>query len=191
MRHSRRDEESLPTALTLKLYSIVSTEFFLWNMPVVTKTFAAISKLFKLSEDKVIPPILRFRIITVFIDDNLDQNSNYLSGTQLQHFHGSSVTVLQFPTEEEPGVNRIRPSYEALSEEERLVDISVLDSFTEVVDGNYSVKNAICPIQTINIPEQLAKEVTESFYVGLNLKEEMKWAEKSVNLIGSEITKAK
>ena len=82
-----------------------------------------------------------------------------------------SVTVLQFPTEEEPGVKIIRPSYERLSEEERLVDLSVLDSFTEVVDGNYSIKNAICPIQTINIPEKLTKDVTESFNVGL--KEEM------------------
>ena len=88
MRHSRRDEESLPAALTLKLYSIVSTDFFLWNMPVVPKTFAAISKLFKLSDGKVIPSVLRFRIITVFIDDNLDRNSKSLSGTQLQHFHG-------------------------------------------------------------------------------------------------------
>ena len=58
-------------------------------------------------------------------------------------------------------MTRIRPSYESLSEEKRLVDLSVLDSFTEVADGNYSVKNAICPIQTINIPEQLTKEVTE------------------------------
>ena len=58
-------------------------------MPVVPKTSAAISKLFKLSDGKVIPSILRFRIITVFIDDNLDQISKSLSGTQLQHFHGS------------------------------------------------------------------------------------------------------
>ena len=63
-------------------------------------------------------------------------------------------------------------------------NLSVLDSFTEVVDGNKFVKNAICPIQTINIPEQLTKEVTDIFNDGL--KEEMKWAEKSVNLIGSD-----
>ena len=124
-------------------------------------------KLFKLSDGKVIPSILRFGIITVFIDDNLnlDQNSKSLSGTQ--HFHSSSVTVLQIPTEEELVVKRIRPSYESLSEEERLVDLSVLDSFTEDVDGNYSVKNTICPIQTINIPEQLTKDVTESSIMGL------------------------
>ena len=36
--------------------------------------------------------------------------------------------------------------------------------------------------QRLDIPEQLTKEVTES----VGLKEEMKWAEKSVNLIGSD-----
>ena len=73
--------------------------------------------------------------------------------------------MLQFPTEEEPVVKRIRPSYESLSEQERLVDLSVLDSFTEVLNGNYSINNAICPIQTINIPEQLRNYGTESFIV--------------------------
>jgi len=56
-------------------------------------------------------------------------------------------------------------------------NLSVLDSFTEVLDGNYSVKNAIFPIQTINIPEQLTKEVTEIFNGGL--KQKMKWASSS------------
>ena len=64
-------------------------------------------------------------------------------------------------------------------------NLSVLDSFTEVVDGNYFVKNAICPIQTINIPEQLTKEVTDIFNDGLK-EENMQWAEKSVNLIGRD-----
>ena len=73
--------------------------------------------------------------------------------------------MLQLRTEEELVVKRIRPIYESLSEEERLVDLSVLDSFTEVVDGYYFINNAICPIQTINIPEKLTKDVTESFIV--------------------------
>ena len=64
-------------------------------------------------------------------------------------------------------------------------NLSVLDSFTEVVDGNYFVKNAICPIQTINIPEQLTKEVTDIFNDGLK-EENMQWAERSVNLIGRD-----
>ena len=71
---------------------------------------ASTCKLFKLSDGKFIPSILRFGIKTVFIDDNLNQNRKSLSGTQ--HFHGSSVAVLQFPTEEEPRVKIIRPRYE-------------------------------------------------------------------------------
>ena len=193
MRHNRQDEEPLPAALTLKIYSVVRAKGLIQilfhhgiclSYPRVLafydELFAATCKLFKLSGGRVIPSILRFGITTVFIDDNLDQNSASLTGTQ--HFHGSSVTVLQFPTNEEPGMKRIRPNFESLSQQERQVDLMVLDSFTEVPGGNYSVKDATCPIQRTNIPEKLTKEIEECFKKGW--KEEMEWASKSAKLIG-------
>ena len=64
-------------------------------------------------------------------------------------------------------------------------NLSVLDSFTEVVDGNYFVKNAICPIQTINIPEQLTKEVTDIFNDGL--KEKLGSAAITFRLLGGHL----
>ena len=47
---------------------------------------------------------LCFGLLTVFIDENLYQNSASLTGSQ--HFHGFSVTVLQFLTVSQQGLNR-------------------------------------------------------------------------------------
>ena len=110
----------------------------------------------------------------MIIDDNLDQNSSSLSGTQ--HFHGSSVTVLQFPTIAEPGLEKVRPSYEALLDEVKVPDLSIVDYFTEVSDSNYNVKNAVCPITTVCVPEQFVENVKDIFEMGI--KDELDWAKK-------------
>ena len=55
----------------------------------------------------------RFRLFTVLIKDNIDVNakSNFVQ----QHYHGTSISIVQFVTEEEKGndfpeINISRPS---------------------------------------------------------------------------------
>ena len=45
---------------------------------------------------------LRRGVFTIFVDENVDKNSS--SVTAAGHFHGAGVTVLQFLSEENPGV---------------------------------------------------------------------------------------
>ena len=58
----------------------------------------------------------------------------------------------------------------------------MLNTYTEVKDNNISLKNAIFPIQTVNIPEKLTEEVKHFF--DTNLKEEMTW----VKMVASHVT---
>ena len=54
--------------------------------------------------NKVLPSTFRRGIFTIFFDDSVDKNSS--SVTAADHFHGTGVTVLQFPSEENPGIQR-------------------------------------------------------------------------------------
>ena len=46
--------------------------------------------------NKVLPSTLRRVIFTIFVNDNVDKNSS--SVTAAGHFHGTGVTLLQFPS---------------------------------------------------------------------------------------------
>ena len=77
--------------------------------------------------------LLRFKhgISTTFVRDNCDKNSRFLTATD--HFHGATTTVLRFPHDNQPGVSRVRPSYESLSEEEKKADLTKnLENFKNV-----------------------------------------------------------
>ena len=49
-----------------------------------------------------LPRTLRKGILTIIAKNNIDKNSK--STTAARHFHGTSLSIFQFPTEESPGI---------------------------------------------------------------------------------------
>ena len=119
----------------------------------------------------MIPSNVRIGLSTIFVDDNIDQNSS--SPTASLHFHGTEVTILQFPSEENQGTEGLRPKFSELLESEKKVDFSILDSYTTVTDARLSVKNAFCPIQRVTIPEEFSQELNSCYRE--NCKTEHHW----------------
>ena len=60
----------------------------------------------------------------VHSDGNLDANRS--------SFHGSSASIVQFPTADKSGIVRVRSSFSDLSAEDRVLDLTTLDSYTKV-----------------------------------------------------------
>ena len=54
----------------------------------------------------------------MFVDENIDQNSSSVDAKN--HFHGTAVTVFQFPTSENPGLQRQRNKFFELTEDEKV-----------------------------------------------------------------------
>ena len=83
----------------------------------MTKLSQATRVIFNDSGNKVLPSLLRKGIFTVLVDDNIDQNSSSVDAKN--HFHGTAVTVFQFPTSENPGLQRQRNKFFELIEDEK------------------------------------------------------------------------
>ena len=56
------------------------------------------------NDSRDIPSTLRRGFFTIFVNDNVDKNSSSVTATG--HFHGTGVTVSQFTSEENPGIQR-------------------------------------------------------------------------------------
>ena len=68
-----------------------------------------------------------------------------------QIFHGSGVSILQFPTSKNVVQVRVRKPFKDLSEAEINFSTAIVDSFIIVRSAHFSVKKAVCPIQSVNI----------------------------------------
>ena len=103
--------------------------------------------------DKVLPSTLHRGIFTIFVDDNVDENSS--SVTAAGHFHGTGVTVLQFPSEENPGIQRKQKTFKEL---QSVVPQSCksIKTFTTVNKINDKLEFHYC-VETINVPEKFSK----------------------------------
>ena len=58
------------------------------------------------------PSILRTNIFTMMAKDNCDHNAS--SNTATQHYHGTSITIMQYPTQQCPGQIIIDSTQQAL-----------------------------------------------------------------------------
>ena len=112
-----------------------------------------VKALYNDSGDKVLPSTLHRGIFTIFVDDNVDKNS--LSVTAAGHFHGTGVTVLQFPSEENPGIQRKRKTFKEL---QSVVPQSCksIKIFTTVNKINDKLEFHYC-VETVNVPEKFSK----------------------------------
>ena len=97
----------------------------------------SVKVLYNESDNKVLPSKLRHNLFTIFVDDNVDKNSSSVDAKQ--HFHGTGVSVIQFPTKENSGVARARKKFKLLTENEvQIKDCPGLDEFVTVPSINVS-----------------------------------------------------
>ena len=89
---------------------------------------------------------LRKGILTIIAKNNVDQNSK--STTATRHYHGTSLSIFQFPTEENPGITVDYGDLEN-SSNGSFVKIDALPS------SYICVKNFLTPLQTLNMPSKL------------------------------------
>ena len=73
------------------------------------------------------------RTFTILINNNVDKTSP--SVTAAGHFHGTGVTVLQFPSKENPGIPRKRKTFKEL-QSVLLQSCEPLKTFTTVNEIN-------------------------------------------------------
>ena len=87
---------------------------------------------------------MRKGILTIVAIDNIDQNSK--STTATKHYHGTSLSIFQFPTEENPGVAVDYENLEQPSTNSSLKVDALPSSFTYV-------KNFLVSFQTLKPPK--------------------------------------
>ena len=76
------------------------------------------------------PPVLRKGLFTVAAGDNIDHNLS--SSTAKSSFHGTAISLMQFPTDDHPGIERLDGSYSNTASEQ--VSCVILPhSYTDVL----------------------------------------------------------
>ena len=88
--------------------------------------------MFNDSDNKVSPSVMWKGVFTVFVDDNIDENSSSMNAKT--NFHQTATTVLQFPTAQNPGQRRLRNTFSELTDGEKLDnrDFQVLFKFKKL-----------------------------------------------------------
>ena len=191
VRHSRDTECPIIHYMTIKLYSTIRSKtllqvFYQFGIILSYKrvmTFyqelsEIVKALYSKSDDKVLPSNLKQGLFTIFVDDNLDKNSSSVDGRS--HFHGTALTVLQYPSQENSGICRTRCKFEDLSENElRSKSCPALDNFLNV-QPLISKNTPQCAFETPS--DSYSKTVQEEFKK--QLSEEDQWLKHSVQCIG-------
>ena len=85
-------------------------------------------------------------ILTIIAKGNIDQNSK--STTATRHYHGTSLSIFQFPTEENPGRAVEYGDLENSSNQSSLKIDALSSSYIYV-------KNFLTPLQTLTMPSKL------------------------------------
>ena len=93
-----------------------------------------------------LPGTLKKDILTIIAKDNIDQNSK--STTATRHYHGTSLFIFQFPSEENPGIAVEYGDLENSSNRSSLKINALQSSYT-------CAKNFLTPLQTLTMPSTL------------------------------------
>ena len=93
-----------------------------------------------------LPRTLRKGILTIIAKDNIDQDSK--STTTTKHYHGISLSIFQFPKEENPG---IAVEYGDLENSSNRLSLKI-----DALPSSYTcVKNFLTPLETLAMPSKL------------------------------------
>ncbi|XP_046544723.1 uncharacterized protein LOC124254923 [Haliotis rubra] len=121
------------------------------------------------SQNMVCPPQVRKDIFTVGALDNIDHNPS--SSTAEGSFHGTSISILQFPTTDNPGI---------VMEPVTLNPDSSTD--TPSLPDKYCIVPAVsCSIDALSVPEVIVTNA--SGVVERSQEEEKKWTLQSISLL--------
>ena len=163
IRHSSDKECPEIHYATIKLYSVIRSKslvHMLFERGMVLSYDRILAFIHELSEtakalyndsgDKVLPSTLRQGIFTIFVDDNADENRS--SVLAAGHFHGTGVTLLQFLSEENSGIQRKRKTFKELQSVvpqscESLKTFTTVKKIVDKLEFHYCV-------ETINVPEK-------------------------------------
>ena len=187
-RHQRNTEGFTNHYLTVQLYSVVRSRNLLQilfkhgitlsydrTLAFIDELSDSVKELYVRSGDKVLPSKLRKGIFTVFTDDNIDKNSSSTSATR--HFHGTAVSILQFPTLLETGEVRFRKPFPLLVDSEKHCASQAMDTYLSVPSesqvNSTLAEVARFPIQTTNFDDLFQKELNCAYKIGV--KEEDDW----------------
>ena len=122
-------------------------------------------------DDSVIPAQMREGMFTEGIIDNIDHNLS--STTAHRFFHGTSLSLLQFPTINNPG--QTRPPIRVPPENLKIPPLP--DSYRIVPD-------VVCNINAVKIPEVIVPEILT------NLKsaedQELQWVQHGIRLLSKD-----
>ena len=130
--------------------------------------------LFRQSDINLLPSQLKSGIFIVMIDDNLDANSAPVHRhSAVMHFYGAGSTMLQYPTESQPGERRIKKGFS--EKNEKTEESSAVDSYTTVKQVQMP-KTWHYPIQTVNISDEFEADLDDLFK--LESGNEYRWLDK-------------
>ncbi len=126
------------------------------------------------SEDVVCPPKMRYGLFTCSAIDNIDHNPS--SRTAQDSFHGTAISLMQFPTPETPGVDRAAVSIDpSQPSEKRIMPLPV--SYT-MVPPAASAKDAVAPVKEGNF-------ISDAEKISENIAKEVQWLQQLERLLQS------
>ena len=97
-----------------------------------------------------IPGSSRKGIFTVIAKDNIDLNSS--SSTATSHYHGTSMSILQFPTKDTPGIE-YKYSFDMKEKVSTLKIVKLPERYSTVKTFISNVSEYSAPLCTICIPD--------------------------------------
>lgn len=183
LRHTRESEGPINNYITVKLYSAVRSKtltqiMFSFGITLsYTRTLTfyeelsqSLKDLYRKSGNRLLPTSLKIGLFSVFSDDNIDKNAS--SATSIMNFHGTSVSIFQFP-DGDCGDLRFRRPYTDLSDEEKKEHhCPALSEFMTVKEIQIASK-VLCPTSSNLFTKDDEKRLKAEFEKGM--QEENMW----------------
>jgi len=184
-RHSKIKEFPLPLYVGLSLHTETRSKKLVDTMnklgmsisynrvlEVENQIGTAVCKRF-LQEGLVCPAVLKKGLYTVGALDNIDYNPS--SATAQGSFHGTGISIFQFPTSSHQGVSREQP---IIDRRNARADISLPRSYT-------TVPAVACNSKNLTVPESNLKEIECDFDKAK--KDEELWGQHASTVMRKEI----
>ena len=127
-------------------------------------------------EDAIIPGLLRHGLFTIGAKDNVDKNARCT--VSKSHYHGTSMSLFQFPSSFNEGFGRNYQKFVKVSSSESKKVRELPYFYANVEEIPDPPKDYYASVSTVNIPEA----VSQSYLVNAELDKELKWLDYIANL---------
>ena len=188
-RHSKSHETSLVIYNSLKLYSETRSKTAIDDLHAlglgisyqrvldVTKNLYEPQRRQYESYDVLVTCVMRMNVVNILVKDNIDLNTR--STDAKSHYHGTSLSGLQYPNQENPG-SMLQRTFEDLPTISKKLK-KLLKEYSEVPELPSNHKSDIsAPVCTVNIPSYMETlssltELIQFEYEWLNNKSWCEW----------------